>query len=289
MSEEKALVPAQQMSWQDTMALGRVLAVSKRFSDSANAEQAVVKVLAGRELGFGPIASMVGIYIIKGQVSVSANMMAQAVKRSIKYDYQIVEMTAERCEIAFFERGKDVGHSVFDKADAQKAGTQNMKKFPRNMLFARTMSNGVKWYCPDVFQTGVYTPEELGALVDGEGEIINVTPRGTKSSVTAPQAAEELFDDKVVINGKAAPPSKPEALDSSEWGDIPAPAEWIELWRNKMWALIGFAHENHAKNALKQYEPQNAAEAWTLLLEHQESKVDDAKTAQEPPQEELEF
>lgn len=120
------------------------------------------------------------------------------------------------------------------------------------------------------------------------GGVIN-TASQTRAPVTAPQAVNEPLDDKVVINGKAAPPSKPEALDSSEWGDIPAPAEWIELWRNKMWALIGFAHENHAKNALKQYDPQNAAEAWTLLLEHQESKVDDAKMVQEPSQEELEF
>lgn len=177
MDENTALTVVQpQMNLRDTMTLGRVLATSGRFSDTTNTEQAVVKVLAGQELGFGPIASMVGINIIQGRVSVSANLMAQAVKRSTKYDYRIAEMTSERCEIVFYEGGQEIGRSMFDKADAQKAGTKNMSKFPRNMLFARAMSNGVKWYCPDVFQTGVYTPEELGVEVDGDGEIINITP-----------------------------------------------------------------------------------------------------------------
>ena len=56
---------------------------------------------------------------------------------------------------------------------AVKAGTKNMDKFPRNMLFARAMSNGQKWYCPDAFNGAtVYTPEELGAETDENGDII---------------------------------------------------------------------------------------------------------------------
>ena len=31
------------------------------------------------------------------------------------------------------------------------------------MLFARAMSNGVRWYCPDVAMTPLYTPDEQGA------------------------------------------------------------------------------------------------------------------------------
>src|SRR4030067_1822876 len=59
--------------------LGQVLVKSGFFSDSRDASQAIVKVLAGRELGFGPIASMTGFYIVKGRVSMSANLIAAAV------------------------------------------------------------------------------------------------------------------------------------------------------------------------------------------------------------------
>lgn len=172
MSNELALVPDMPV-----MELGTVLARSGYFNDARDAAQAVVKVLAGRELGFGPVASMTGFYIVKGRVSMSANLMGAAVKRSGKYNYRILKHDESTCAIEFFEKAGDqwqsVGVSQFTIEDARKAGTQNLDKFPRNMLFARAMSNGVKWYCPDVTGGPIYTPDELGEVVDGEtGEII---------------------------------------------------------------------------------------------------------------------
>jgi len=178
MSESNALVPLA-----DTMQLGKVLAASGFFQDARGEAQAVVKVLAGRELGFGPVASMTGINIIQGRVSLSANLMASAVKRSGRYDYAVREMTDDVCDIEFFEnRGgerpwRSIGISKFTKSDALRAGTKNMDKFPRNMLFARALSNGVRWYCPDVTGGPVYTPEELGANVNEEGEIVESSAR----------------------------------------------------------------------------------------------------------------
>jgi hypothetical protein len=45
------------------------------------------------------------------------------------------------------------------------------------MLFARAMSNGARWYCPDVFAGPAYTPDELGADVDGETLAMVSPPR----------------------------------------------------------------------------------------------------------------
>lgn len=187
MNESTALVPLQ-----DTLQLGKVLAESGFFADSRSASQAVVKVLAGRELGFGPVAAMTGINIIQGRVSLSANIMAAAVKRSGRYNFRVREMTEAACKIEFFERSGDkwetIGVSTFTADDARKAGTKNMDKYPRNMLYARAMSNGVRWYCPDVTGGPVYTPEELGAPVNEEGEIIEgratvvETPNGNGGS-----------------------------------------------------------------------------------------------------------
>jgi len=258
------------MSLQDTLTLGRVLAESKRFADDTNAEQAVVKVLAGRELGFGPIASMTGIYVIKGKVSVSANMMAQAVKRSAKYDYRIVEMTATRCEIAFFEGVQELGRSEFTLDDARKAGTQNLDKYPRNMLFARAMSNGVKWYCPDVFQTGVYTPEELGAPVDGDGDlIIDVTPTQPKSTETETKLPHIT-------------PEPPAELTAEFIQNYPAPEDWRELYTVAALA-IGYKHKEHAVNVIEQMldkDQRTVQNSWAVLVDHQLSKF--AKTETSP-------
>ena len=179
MMVDNALVPMGEMGLSDTMRLGETLAKSGYFSDAREAAQAVVKILAGRELGFGAIASMTGISIIKGQVSVGANLMAAAIKRDPRYDYRVVLLDADRCEIAFYQDGQELGRSTFSKDDAQAAGLMNdtWRKFTRNMLFARAMSNGARWYCPDACGGApVYTPEELGAPVDGEGNVITVVP-----------------------------------------------------------------------------------------------------------------
>ena len=151
------------------------MAKSGYFTDAKDAAQAVVKILAGREMGFGPFASMTGIYIIQGRPAIGANLMAAAVKSSGKYDYRVIEMTDAVCELEYFQSGKTIGKSRFTKEDAAKAGTKNLDKFPRNMLFARAMSNGCRWYCPDIFAGApTYTPEEMGATVNEAGDVIDV-------------------------------------------------------------------------------------------------------------------
>ena len=211
MTEQTAIAIRTEMSLGDTLKLADTLARSGYFEDAKDAAQAAVKILAGAELGFGAIASMTGIHIIKSRVSVGANLMASAVKRDPRYNYRVVELTDARAEVAFYEEGQECGRSVFTAADASKAGTQNMGKFPRNMLFARAMSNGVKWFCPDVGngQT-MYTPEELGADVDDDGNIVNVTPtvitRPEPAQVTQPTEGEQGFTahwiDGVTSGGK---------------------------------------------------------------------------------------
>jgi len=76
------------------------------------------------------------------------------------------------CTIEFYEDGRAIGRSRFTIEDAKRAGTKNMDKYPRNMLFARAMSNGVRWFCPDVFGQAVYTPEELRAGQDDVVEAV---------------------------------------------------------------------------------------------------------------------
>jgi hypothetical protein len=200
MSNELAVIGNQtSLALADVMQIGRVMSESGFFKDSSSAAQAVVKILAGQELGFGPFASMTGIHIIQGRPSVGANLMAAAVKSSGRYDYRVLAMDDTICEIAFFERGQEIGKSRFTLQDAQKAGTQNLGKFPRNMLFARAMSNGVRWYCPNVFSgAAVYTPEELGATVNEDGVVI----QGSVEPEQPADIAGYAIGDAVTVAGK---------------------------------------------------------------------------------------
>src|SRR4029450_4198771 len=91
---------------------------------------------------------------------------AAGVKASPKYDYHVLELTDEVCAIRFLEAGEVIGESVFTMEDAKRAGLDKQNptyhSYPRNMLFARAMSNGVAWYCPDVTMGRVYGEGELG-------------------------------------------------------------------------------------------------------------------------------
>lgn len=226
-------------SLEDPEALGRVLAASGYFQDARDAAQAVVKVLAGAELGFGPIASMTGVYIVKGRVTLSANLMAAAIKRHPKYDYRVKDLTDTKAEVAFYERGQEIGSSEFTMDDARRAqlaNGENWKKYPRNMLLWRAMSNGAKFYCPDAFSGApVYTPDELGADVDPEtGEIIEgsfavdaVAPMPARRGAPAKEDVSAMVRATAppVEQPTPAPAPQPEQPAPEDPAPTPTPAE----------------------------------------------------------------
>jgi hypothetical protein len=148
----------------DMMNISKAFYESGMFTDIKSAAQAMVKISAGAEMGIPPFAAMSGIHIIQGKPTIGAGLMAANVKASNKYDYKVVEQSEKICSIDFYKGKENLGNSTFTIEDAKKAGTKNLDKFPKNMLFARAMSNGVKWFCPDVFSGPVYTPEEFDVV-----------------------------------------------------------------------------------------------------------------------------
>jgi hypothetical protein len=183
------------------------------FTDAKSEAQAIVKVMAGAELGLPPFAAMTGIHIIQGKPALGANVIATLIKNDPRYDYRVLEHSDTVCRIQFYENGKPCGVSEFTAQDARKAQTKNMDKFPKNMLFARAISNGAKWYTPGIFGgTPVYTPDELGADVDEDGVIIegSYTPAVVANEPVAvtrptrkappPEPVETLADDEQAIH-----------------------------------------------------------------------------------------
>jgi hypothetical protein len=177
----------------DAITLGRIMARSGLFPDITRASQAVVKILAGRELGIGPFAAMSDIHLVDGSPVVGARILAALVRQSDVYDYRVVEWTNQRCSIDFYRHGEKLEPTVtFSDEDAERAGLNqptrsgkpsNHMKFPRNMKFARAMSNGVGLHCPDLTAgTPVYTPDELG-LEDPE--------RDTEDTSGTPHAQDD--------------------------------------------------------------------------------------------------
>lgn len=159
MKQELAVMP--QMSVSDLTTVSKTFFESGMFGDIKSAQQAMVKIMAGAEVGLPAFQSMSGIHIIQGKPVMGAGLIASRVKGSGKYDYRVVQMDEKACSIDFYQGNDKIGNSTFTIEDAKKAQTKNLEKFPKNMLFARAISNGVKWYAPDVFSGPVYVPEEM--------------------------------------------------------------------------------------------------------------------------------
>jgi hypothetical protein len=153
--------------FEEQTAIAKAFKDSGLFPDLKSEAQAIVKVQAGLELGLEPFAAMQGIDIVQGKPRMNASLQAGLIKKSGRYNYKVLEHSEQVCKLEFYEKWGDswqsIGTSEFSMKEAQQAGLaakDNWKKHPKNMLFARALSNGAKWYCADVFLTATYNESD---------------------------------------------------------------------------------------------------------------------------------
>lgn len=196
--------------------LAEAMAASGMFKDVKKAEQAFVKMVVGRDLGLTPMQSMQGLHVVEGGISMHYATLGYFVRAREGYDFRagwlkavprlVVEGEPERPDevvvvwmddedpadlrevigavVVFTVNGAQRGVSRFTLDDAQKANLIKDDKraawntAPRNMLLARSMSNGVKWFVPEVLGgLPVYTDGELEGT--GRASLTEPTADGT--------------------------------------------------------------------------------------------------------------
>lgn len=179
----------------------RAMQSSGFFADVKSEAQALVKVMAGAEIGLPPFAAMTGIHIVQGKPVIGANLIATMVKNSGRYDYRVARADNAACILEWHENGQRVGQSSFSIDEAQAAGLagkDNWKKYPSDMLFARALTRGARRYAPGIFGGApIYTPDELGVDTDEDGaiipgEVVNVTPAQATPPDPGPLPDDEL-------------------------------------------------------------------------------------------------
>jgi hypothetical protein len=192
------------------------------FGDVKSQAQAMVKVMAGAEIGLPPFASMSGIHIVSGKPVIGSNLIATLVKNDPRYDYRVKQADDTACVIQWYEGGKLVGESSFTRQEAAAGNVDKSwdkdksawkekatwKAFPSDMLFARAISRGARRYAPGIFGGApIYTPDEMGVDTDEDGhivqgEIVNVTPPANGKTKAAQTAADSgpLSDEDTAIS-----------------------------------------------------------------------------------------
>jgi len=188
--------PAPVMSATEAMAHANI-AVRALVGGSSNQYEAAMKIIRGHELGIGPAAAVENIYVVNNRTAMGAGLIGSLIKKSGRYNYKVIKHTEAECSIDFYEDGIIVGNSPFTIDNAKEAGLVKARSpwlmYPRNMLFARALSNGARWYCPDVFHGSIYTPEELGEkIVTTDSvplETIGAPPQALAQASQAPGSA----------------------------------------------------------------------------------------------------
>jgi hypothetical protein len=206
-NNNKNIIP---MTYGEMGNFANIVMQSRMFTSIQSTQQALLTMVAGREMGMGFIEACNSLYIVNGKVSLLAGKVGEMIKRSGRYDYRIKEHTNEICIIEFLQKSLDgskwesIGESKFDLKDKEQAKLSGMNydKYPRNMLFARALTNGARWHCPDVFGGAIYDPEELGAKVEysDDGESVKSVEVPEQEKPTWKEPVAEISEPTVVPN-----------------------------------------------------------------------------------------
>ncbi len=144
-------------------------------------------------LGLHPIAAITGIHVIEGKPSASAALISMLVRRAGHKLRVTGDAQAATCEII---RADDPGFTfrvtwtMEDARAAGLAGKDVWKKYAGSMLKARAVSQCARDAAEDALFGLHYTPEEVGAVVDQDGNPVEVEPdRPTAPAPRSPAPA----------------------------------------------------------------------------------------------------
>lgn len=132
-----------------------------------NPGQALAIIMAGQELGLGPMSAFREIILIKGKTTLTAKCLL-GLTHAAGIDSHWEESTAEIATLTLTRPGKRPQTFSFSMADAKRAGLggHNWNKYPHAMLMARCISKATRAVCPEVTM-GAYVH---GELTDGNAE-----------------------------------------------------------------------------------------------------------------------
>lgn len=208
---EQSLAPAAS-EWQ-TMRDQAAVMVASGFLPSGvkTPEQALAIMMTGRELNLPPMAALRGITVIQGTPSMKPELMlGLCIGRVPGFRYAFGVCDSQSASVTVSRPSMlEPFTSVFTMRDAETAGllkNPTWRQYPANMLRWRALGNALHVCCPDVL-VGIYTPEELGANVNADGEIVDAlptqpAPRAQQQRSTPIQA--EPVDDAVLVPETAA-------------------------------------------------------------------------------------
>lgn len=195
-----------------------------------SAEKILTVALKGRELNVPMMQALSHIHVVEGKPTLSAEMMVALVQRA-GHKIRVLETTSEYATVQGV-RADDPEHKpkvTFDWEDAKKAGVTNKntwKAYPDAMLRARAISALCRFAFADVLAGASYVPEEMGAEVNGDGEVVEMSSSGAPAPSEARSPGHTALLEKVETVWVAIPeaerPDYEGVMDYAEKGEVSA-------------------------------------------------------------------
>lgn len=185
-----------------------------------NPANVLVAIETGAPIGLAPIQAMQGIAVINGKATLTSDVMAGLIRRA-GHKLRITEDVEHQQVTAVLIRKDDPDFqftATWNVAKAQQAGLWGSGawvKYPLQMMRARAISEVARQGASEVLYGMIYTPEEMGAEVDIDGEVVEIQPQ----TPTAPTPTESR---------PPAPPEMPSEVTQPPQDATPEP-EQVEV------------------------------------------------------------
>lgn len=158
------------------------------FFGAKSPEQALLVMLAGRDLGLSYSQALRAFHVIENRPTLSADgMVAACISRGDLCEYfRTLEATDTQATVATKRRGDPERRYTFTIDDAKRAGLigkANWGKYPSRMLLARARSALARDVYPDLL-LGLYDPDEIETVAPSpreelRGEVVSAPSRAS--------------------------------------------------------------------------------------------------------------
>ena len=166
-------------------------------------------------LGLSPVATMTGVHVIDGKPTASAGLISGLVRQAHHKLRVWGDGDSATCEIIRSDEPKHVFSVTWtlkktgpnpSAEEAKLLGKDVWQKYPASMLKSRAITQCARDACDEVLFGLHYTPEELGADVDEDGDVVDEA-RMTSSSATPTGPHGTPRDDPWYVRPRPAGPA----------------------------------------------------------------------------------
>ena len=216
------------MSVPDKMQYAEALATANLLPKQyqRNPGNVLLAIELGESLGIPPIQAINTVHVIEGKPSASAALISALVRRA---GHTLRVKGDDKSAVAQIVRKDDPDFTYEVEWNLERAktagllsGKNNWSKYPAAMLKARAVTECARDACQEALMGVSYTPEELGAVVDEEGNPVEMkrpAPPRTRTVKEPSQPANEI-------------PVEPSGRDwMGELQDCETREDVVQLWK----------------------------------------------------------